>query len=139
MADFEGEISERRQKGRLFALLWILFAAFAMQFVASAQILSSRLVAQQNSGNFSVPDNSSPETLLSRHLTRSLPAADLRFTADRGDFKGTPGGPDPFLLPTSVSLAIPAYGSIAEIGVFETAGRELASRSTQARGPPLAA
>lgn len=139
MTGFEGEISERRQKGRLFALLWILFAAFAMQFVASAQILSSRLVAQQNSGNFSAPDNGSPETLLSRHITRSLPAADLRFTADRGDFKGTSGGPDPFLLPTPVSLAAVIHGRIADICVFETAGCDNAGRSTQARGPPLAA
>ncbi|WP_083637658.1 hypothetical protein [Pararhizobium arenae] len=139
MADFEGEISERRQKGRLFALLWILFAAFAMQFVASAQILSSRLVAQQNAGNFSSSDTGSSETLLSRHIARSLPAADLRFTADRGDFKGTPGGPDPFLLPTSVDLAVPAYGGMADVSVFKAAGLGIAGRSMQARGPPLAA
>ncbi|MDQ0318915.1 hypothetical protein QO002_001053 [Pararhizobium capsulatum DSM 1112] len=139
MKDFEGEISERKQKGRLFALLWILFAAFAMQFVVSAQTFSSRLTALQNAGNFSVPDNKSSETVLSRHITRALPAADLRFIADRNDFKGTPGGPHPLLLPTAIALSTVAYGDMAHAQAVDCARQSSIGRLNRARGPPLLA
>ena len=139
LRDFEGEISERRQKGRLFALLWILFVAFAMQFVASAQTFSSRLAAQQNAGNFSIPDNKSSETVLSRHVARALPAADLRFTADRSDFKGTPGGPDPLLLPTALAVSGIVYGGMAYAQANDSAALDLVGRLNRARGPPIAA
>jgi hypothetical protein len=50
-----GNSIDRNQAGKFFAVLWILAAAIAMQFVASAQGFSSRFSTQQSAGPFLRP------------------------------------------------------------------------------------
>ncbi len=123
--------------GRLLAVLWILLAALAMQFVASAQIISSRLSLVQAGGNFSSSDTDAPDTALSRHAARGLAGADLRFVADRGDGKASPGGSSPSLLPQPVFVSAPAYGGMSRIAANSRAFTLVASSRVRVRGPPL--
>jgi hypothetical protein len=124
------------QAGKLFAVLWILAAALAMQFVASAQVFSSRFSAQQSAGNFSIPEGGASDTTLSRHVVRAFPIADLRFMADRIDGKASPGGPGPFVLPTPIFVAAAAYGSMSFIGFSHAAITGTQGDTTRVRGPP---
>ncbi|WP_276119189.1 hypothetical protein [Pararhizobium qamdonense] len=131
-----GNSIDRNQAGKFFAVLWILAAAIAMQFVASAQGFSSRFSTQQSAGNFSIPESGTSDTALSRHAVRAFPVADLRFTADRADGKASPGGPGPFLLPAPVFVAAVSYGSMP-IAVFSDAVITGAPGDiARARGPP---
>ncbi len=99
--DMNGNSTRQNQAGRFFAVLWILFAALAMQFVLSAQGFSTRALAVEKAGNFSAPESGSSDQILSRSALRAAPAADLRFAADRPDGKTMPGGAGPFLLPAT--------------------------------------
>jgi len=96
-----GSSAKRGQAGRHFAVLWILFAALAMQFVLSAQAFSAWSSAVEKSGSFSVPEGGPSDQALSRHAMRSTPVADLRFSTDRPDGKPFPGGTGPFVLPVA--------------------------------------
>jgi len=132
-----GNSIDRSQAGRLFAVLWILVAALAMQFVASAQGFSSRFSTQQSAGNFAVPESGTSDTTLSRHVMRAFPVADLRFTTDRADGKASPGGPGPFVLPAAVLMAAVSYGGMP-VAAFSQAlvpgGR---GDVVRVRGPPV--
>ncbi|URK88609.1 hypothetical protein LP421_16400 [Rhizobium sp. RCAM05350] len=107
-----GNRIDRSQAGKFFAVLWILAAALAMQFVASAQGFSSRFSTQESTGNFSTPESGTSDTAVSRHIVRAFPVADLRFTSDRTDGKASPGGPGSFLLPAPVFVSTAFYGSM---------------------------
>ncbi|WP_349437182.1 hypothetical protein [Pararhizobium sp. A13] len=131
-----GNRIDRSQAGKLFAVLWILAAALAMQFVASAQIFSSRFSAQQSTGNFSIPESGTSDTTLSRHVVRAFPVADLRFMADRTDGKASPGGPGPFALPAPVFVAAAAYGSMPAVAFSHAAITATQGNATRVRGPP---
>lgn len=122
--------------GRLLAVLWILLAALAMQFVASAQIISSRLSLTQSGGNFTSGDPDTQDTAFSRQTTRGLVAADLRFVADRGDGKASPGGVGPGLLPSPVLASAPAYGGISLRAAKYRAIIMAPSGRVRVRGPP---
>jgi len=131
-----GNRIDRSQAGKLFAVLWILAAALAMQFVASAQIFSSRFSAQQSAGNFSIPESGTSDTTLSRQVVRAFPVADLRFMADRSDGKASPGGPGPFVLPTPAFVSAAAYGSMPIIAFTGAAIPGTLGLATRVRGPP---
>lgn len=132
-----GNRIDRSQAGKLFAVLWILAAALAMQFVASAQIFSSRFSAQQSAGNFSVPESGTSDTTLSRHVVRAFPVADLRFMADRSDGKVPPGGPGPFMLPAPIVVSAVAYGRMPVITFAHAAITGTQGNATRVRGPPV--
>lgn len=132
-----GNRIDRSQAGRLLAVLWILAAALAMQFVASAQIFSSRFSAQQSTGNFSIPESGTPDTTLSRHVVRAFPVADLRFMADRSDGKAPPGGPGPFVLPAPIVVSAVAYGRMPVITFAHAAITGTQGNATRVRGPPV--
>lgn len=131
-----GNSIDRNQAGKLFAVLWILAAALAMQFVASAQVFSSRFSTQQGAGNFSIPESGTSDTAVSRHVVRAFPVADLRFTADRADGKASPGGPGPLLLPAPVFVATAFYGSMPLLAFSEADVRGALGDIVRARGPP---
>jgi hypothetical protein len=131
-----GNRIDRNQAGKLFAVLWILTAAIAMQFVASAQGFSSRFSTQESAGNFSSPDGDTSDTAVSRHVVRAFPVADLRFTSDRNDGKGSPGGPGPFLLPAPVFVATVFYGSMPLAAFSEAIVTGAPGDIVRARGPP---
>lgn len=131
-----GNRIDRSQAGKLFAVLWILAAAIAMQFVASAHGFSSRFLTQENAGNFSIPESGATDTAVSRHVVRAFPVADLRFTADRVDGKASPGGPGPFLLPAPFFVAAAFYGSMPLAGFCETVVAGACADTARARGPP---
>ncbi|CAN7215369.1 hypothetical protein [Pararhizobium sp. LjRoot238] len=131
-----GNRMDRSRAGKLFAVLWILAAALAMQFVASAQVFSSRFSAQQSAGNFSVPESGTSDTTLSRHVVRAFPVADLQFIADRSEGKAPPGGPGPFVLPTQVFVSAVAYGSMPVIAFTTAAITGTQGNATRVRGPP---
>lgn len=130
-----GNRIDRSQAGKLFAVLWILAAALAMQFVASAQVFSSRFSAQ-SAGNFSVPESGTSDTTLSRHAVRAFPVADLRFMADRSDGKASPGGPGPFILPTPIVVSAAAYGRMSVIAFSPAVRTGAQGNATRVRGPP---
>lgn len=132
-----GNSIDRSQAGKLFAVLWILAAAIAMQFVASAQGFSSRFATQQGAGNVTVPESGTSDTTLARHAVRAFPVADLRFFADRTDGKSSPGGPGPFVLPAPVFVASISYGSMPSIGSLHAAITGVKGYTTRARGPPV--
>ena len=126
----------RSQAGKLFAVLWILTAALAMQFVASAQGLSSRFSTQQNAGNIAGSDSGTSDTTLSRQVVRAFPTADLRFTTERSDGKASPGGPGPLVLPTPFFVASVSYGSMT-FSVFLEGMSDASRRDhVRVRGPP---
>ena len=131
-----GNTIDRNQAGKLFAVLWILAAALAMQFVASAQGLSSRFLMEASAGNVGVPESGTSDTTLSRHAVRAFPVADLRFLADRTDGKSSPGGPGPFVLPAPVRVASISYGSMPATGFSHAAITGTQGDTTRARGPP---
>ncbi len=134
--DMNGNRIGRSQAGKLFAVLWILAAALAMQFVVSAQGFSSRFSTQQSAGNFSIPESGTSDTAVSRHVMRAFPVADLRFTADRADGKASPGGPGPFVLPAAVAMAAVSYGGMPVVAFSQavvTGGR---GDIVRVRGPP---
>jgi hypothetical protein len=132
-----GNRINRSQAGKLLAVLWILAAALAMQFVTSAQIFSSRFSAQQNTGNFSIPESGTSDTTLSRHLVRAFPVADLRFMVDRSDGKIPPGGPGPFVLPAPIAVSAVAYGTMPVIPFAHAAITGTRGNTTRVRGPPV--
>ncbi|KQS90821.1 hypothetical protein ASG68_03230 [Rhizobium sp. Leaf453] len=132
-----GNRIDRRGAGKLFAVLWILAAALAMQFVASAQGFSSRLSTQQNAGNVAVPESGQSDTTLSRHIMRAFPVADLRFTADRADGKASPGGPVPFLLPAAIDVAAISYGGIPAMAFSPAVAAGQRYDIIRVRGPPV--
>jgi hypothetical protein len=131
-----GNRIDHSQAGKLVAVLWILAAALAMQFVASAQVFSSRFSAQQSAGNFSIPESGTSDTMLSRNVVRAFPVADLRFMADRTDGKVPPGGPGPFALPTPVFVSAVAYGSMPVVAITNAAIPGTQGNATRVRGPP---
>ena len=131
-----GNTIDRNQAGKLFAVLWILAAALAMQFVASAQGLSSRFLTEASAGNVAVPEGGTSDTTLARHVVRAFPVADLRFLADRTDGKSSPGGPGPFVLPAPVFVASISYGSMPSTGPLHAAITGVKGYTTRARGPP---
>lgn len=131
-----GNSIDRSQAGKLFAVLWILAAAIAMQFVASAQGFSSRFATQQGAGNFSIPESGTSDTALSRHIVRAFPVADLRFTADRADGKASPGGPGPLLLPAPVLVSTVRYGSMSLAAFSEAVLIAAPGGIVRVRGPP---
>ena len=132
-----GNRIDRRGAGKLFAVLWILAAALAMQFVASAQGFSSRLSTQQNAGNVAVPESGPSDTTLSRHIMRAFPVADLRFTADRADGKASPGGPVPFLLPAAIDVAAVSYGGMPVMVLSPSVVTGWRGDIIRVRGPPV--
>lgn len=134
--DMNGNRIGRSQAGKLFAVLWILAAALAMQFVVSAQVFSSRFSAQQSAGNFSIPESGTSDTALSRHIVRAFPVADLRFTADRADGKAAPGGPGPFVLPTPVFVAAVSYGGMPVVAFSQAVVTGARGDIVRVRGPP---
>ncbi|WP_438750333.1 hypothetical protein [Pararhizobium sp. O133] len=131
-----GNRIDRRGAGKLFAVLWILAAALAMQFVASAQGFSSRFSTQQNAGNVAVPESGPTDTTLSRHVMRAFPVADLRFTADRADGKASPGGPVPFLLPAAILVAGVTYGGMPVMALSRDGATGRRGDIIRVRGPP---
>ncbi|OBZ96656.1 hypothetical protein ADU59_02585 [Pararhizobium polonicum] len=131
-----GNRIDRSQAGRLFAVLWILTAALAMQFVASAQVFSSRFSAQQSAGNVSIPETGTSDTALSRHIVRAFPVADLRFTTDRSDGKASSGGPGPFVLPAAVFLVALSYGGMPASAFPQAAVAGARGDTVRVRGPP---
>ncbi|HTO31735.1 MAG TPA: hypothetical protein VL202_11235 [Pararhizobium sp.] len=131
-----GNRIDRGGAGKLFAVLWILAAALAMQFVASAQGFSSRFATQQNAGNVAVPESGSSDTTLSRHVMRAFPVADLRFTADRADGKASPGGPVPFLVPAAIVVAGVSYGGMPVMALSHDVAAGRRGDIIRVRGPP---
>jgi hypothetical protein len=131
-----GNSIDRSQAGKLFAVLWILAAALAMQFVASAQVFSSRFSAQQSAGNFSIPESGTSDTTLSRHVVRAFPVSDLRFMADRTDGKASPGGPGLLVLPTPFYVSAAAYGSMPTMAFSHVTVPGTQGNATRVRGPP---
>lgn len=131
-----GNRIHRNQAGKFFAVLWILAAAVAMQFVASAQGFSSRFSTQQSAGNVSIPESGTSDTAVSRQVVRAFPVADLRFTVDRTDGKASPGGPGPFLLPTPVFVAATFYGSLPLSAFSGAVVTGAPGDIARARGPP---
>jgi hypothetical protein len=121
-----GNSIDRSQAGKLFAVLWILAAALAMQFVASAQVFSSRFSAESGTS----------DTTLSRHVVRAFPVSDLRFMADRTDGKASPGGPGPLVLPTPVYVSAVAYGSMPTMAFSRATIPGTQGNATRVRGPP---
>lgn len=131
-----GNRIHRNQAGKFFAVLWILAAAVAMQFVASAQGFSSRFSTQQSAGNVSIPESGTSDTAVSRQVVRAFPVADLRFTADRTDGNASPGGPAPFLLPAPVCVAATFYGSLPLSAFSGAVVTGAPGDIARARGPP---
>lgn len=133
--DMNGNSIARSQAGKLLAVFWILAAAFAMQVVASAQVISSRFSAQQSAGNLSSSESGTSDTTLSRHVIRSLPA-DLRFIADRSDGKVAPGGPQPFTLPSLIGFSIVGDAAGVPRGNGNDSSDRIAASAAWARAPP---
>lgn len=131
-----GNRIDRSQAGRFFAVLWILAAALAMQFVASAHGFSSRFSAQQSAGNFAAPESGTSDTTLSRQAVRAFPVADLRFTTDRSDGKASPGGSGPFVLPAPVFVAAVSYGGMPVVAFSQAVVTGLRGDIVRVRGPP---
>lgn len=135
--DRNGNSIAQGRTGRLMAVLWIITAAFAMQLVASAQVISSRFSTQQGAGNFSASENGTTDTTLSRHAIRALPA-DLRFIAERGDGKFAPGGPEPFILAELATAAANALHDAAAGCATHQIRCGLRVDHALPRGPPSA-
>ncbi|THK34440.1 hypothetical protein EHS39_30215 [Ensifer sp. MPMI2T] len=94
--DFLGG-SKSMQASRLFALLWLFCASFAMQVIAVGQSVSSR-AAGASTGNVAVPDTGSSDRPIVRQGSRAVSLPDLRFVGERADGKSTTGGDLPPVL-----------------------------------------
>ncbi|OJF98461.1 hypothetical protein [Pararhizobium antarcticum] len=134
--DLNGNSLKNGQAGRHFAVLWILFAALAMQFVLSAQAFSAWSSATRNAGSFSVPEGAPSDQTLSRQAMRSAPVADLRFAADRPDGKPFPGGTGPFVLPVAAYTlpVLHAHPVVTPFGLSVQANA--VGHHTRVRAPP---
>lgn len=134
--DIRGRNTRQGLAVRQFAVLWILFAALAMQFVLSAQAFSAWGSAVEKAGSFSVPEEEPSDQALSRHAMRSTPVADLRFSADRPDGKPLPGGTGPFLLPVA-AIDLPTFHADRVSAHFLVSVRTgTASHHIRVRAPP---
>lgn len=91
--------SRSMQASRLFAVLWLFCASFAMQVIAVGQSVSSRVAAGAPTGNVAVPDNGSSDRSAVRQGSRAVTLPDLRFIGERADGKSAAGGDLPPVLP----------------------------------------
>jgi hypothetical protein len=135
--DMNGNSMKQGRAGRYFAVLWILFAALAMQFVLSAQEFSTRASAVEKAGNFSVPESGSSDQVLSRSALRATPAADLRFAADRPDGKSMPGGDGSFLLPGTALFFLASDSHLSQPSCSPSAQTDAIGHHTRVRAPPV--
>ncbi|MCA1403886.1 hypothetical protein I6F26_04620 [Ensifer sp. IC3342] len=90
--------SKSMQASRLFAVLWLFCASFAMQVIAVGQSVSSRVAAGVATGNVAVPDTGSSDRPSVRQGSRAVTLPDLRFVGERADGKSTTGGDFPPVL-----------------------------------------
>ncbi len=137
LMDMNGNSTKQGQAGRYFAVLWILFAALAMQFVLSAQGFSARASAVEKAGNFSVPESGSSDQALSRSALRATQVADLRFTSDRPDGKSMPGGPGPFLLPGTAFFSPASGRCLSQPSCSPSAHADATGHHFRVRAPPV--
>ncbi|MQX15082.1 hypothetical protein GHK62_10005 [Sinorhizobium terangae] len=97
------------QASRLFAVLWLFCASFAMQVIAVGQSVSSR-AAGASTGNVAGPDTGSSDRPTVRQGSRAVTLPDLRFVGERADGKSTAGGDLPPVLPLALA-SLPALES----------------------------
>ncbi|MFP5076510.1 hypothetical protein ACLE20_04315 [Rhizobium sp. YIM 134829] len=93
------------------ALVWLLAAVLAMPIVASAQLVAARIAAEGSASRRSAPETGAIELPSARQALRAVPAAELRFLADRTDGKPLPAGPDPFLVSQGHRLTLDKRGA----------------------------
>ncbi|WEX88186.1 hypothetical protein PZN02_000650 [Sinorhizobium garamanticum] len=90
--------SKSMQASRLFAVLWLFCASFAMQVIAVGQSASSRVAAGVPTGNVALPDTGSSDRPVVRQGSRAVTLPDLRLVGERADGKSTTGGDLPPVL-----------------------------------------
>lgn len=122
--------------GRLIAVLWLFCASMAMQLIVVGQGFSSRLSAEQQTGNFSAPDTVPSDHPAARQISRATPVSDLRFTAERKDAKSATGdGAGPMLFASVLALPFEPTGDVLAFGRVAFADG-LPNRGLQIRAPP---
>ncbi|WEX77933.1 hypothetical protein PYH37_002773 [Sinorhizobium numidicum] len=136
--DLLGGGSKSMQAGRLFAVLWLFCASFAMQFIAVGQSVSSRVGAGAQTGNVTEPDTGSSDRPVARQVSRAVALPDFRFVSERADGKSMAGG-DPSPVPVVELLTLLTYEDARPSSRPRAeAANQAPLRSERIRGPPLA-
>lgn len=136
--DLLGGGSKSMQAGRLFAVLWLLCASFAMQIIAVGQGISARLSAEAQTGDVSAPDTGSSNHPAARQISRAVPLSDLRFTGERRDVKSASGGDLSPALPIALAFEFSDENRGPVSVLRANPAFRLAEQGQRIRAPPLA-
>jgi hypothetical protein len=136
--DLLGGGSKNMQASRLFAVLWLFCASFAMQAIAVGQSVSARVGAGAQSGDVAAPDTGSPDRPVARQISRAVALPDFRIVSERMDGKSTLGSDPSAVLPVE-RVTLPAHEG-ARPSLFPRAEVAIAApvQSERIRAPPRA-
>ncbi|OLP53206.1 hypothetical protein BJF92_00055 [Rhizobium rhizosphaerae] len=114
----------------------MLLAVLSMPVVACASSGGERDLARVSGDSTGAAGRPADPAALTRQALRAAPPADLKFSAERGDPKAVPGGPDPAILPCPSRIA--RSGMIAcRLAAAQDSLREAADASAyRSRAPP---
>ncbi|OLP58244.1 hypothetical protein BJF93_06400 [Xaviernesmea oryzae] len=124
------------EPGRLLAALWMLLAILSMPIVAAAPAAGQGSLPRSAGDATGSAGRAGEPAALTRQALRAAPPADLKFSAERGDPKAVPGGPDPAILSCPLGLA-QASVVACRLAVAEIPVRPLRlSQAHRPRAPP---